>query len=113
MRLLPAVLFALSLGAGATTAQSSPAAYSAAVADARRPAADRDRDAARLPAQVLAFARIKPSEKVGDFMMGGGYFTRLLAAEVGPTGKTLLPLTVHGAGREAMLAASGASDHPH
>jgi radical SAM family uncharacterized protein len=33
--------------------------------------------------------------------------------EVGPTGKTLLPLTVLGAGREAMLAASGTGDHQH
>jgi radical SAM family uncharacterized protein len=34
--------------------------------------------------------------------------------EVGPTGKTLLPLTVLGAGREAMLAGSGSSaSHEH
>jgi predicted methyltransferase len=87
MRLLPALLFALSFCTVAASAQSSPATYEAALADAKRPAADRDRDAARLPAQVLAFAEIKPGEKVGDFMMGGGYFTRLLAAAVGPSGK--------------------------
>jgi radical SAM family uncharacterized protein len=35
--------------------------------------------------------------------------------EVGPTGKTLLPLTVLGAGKDAMLATTGASgsDHQH
>jgi predicted methyltransferase len=90
MRALPVLLLALALGACATArppSALSPADYAAAIADAKRPATDRDRDAARLPAQVLEFAQVAPGEKVGDFMMGGGYFTRLLAAAVGPTGK--------------------------
>ena len=61
--------------------------YQAALADPARPAADRDRDAARKPAELLAFAQIAPGEKVGDFVMGSGYVTRLLAAAVGPAGK--------------------------
>ena len=33
--------------------------------------------------------------------------------EIGPTGKTLLPLTVLGAGRKDMLATTGAAPHQH
>src|SRR3546814_1531881 len=61
--------------------------YSSDLADPARPAADRERDAARKPAELLAFAEVAPGEKVGDFVMGGGYVTRLLAAAVGPSGK--------------------------
>ncbi|HEY6816892.1 MAG TPA: methyltransferase [Croceibacterium sp.] len=73
-----------------TSASASPpaaSAYSAALADPQRPQADRDRDAARLPAELLAFAQIEPGEKVGDYIMGGGYWTRLLSNLVGPAGK--------------------------
>lgn len=72
--------------AGAAMA-AVPANLSAALADKARPAADVARDAARKPAELLAFAEVKPGQKVADFMMGGGYFTRILAAAVGPTGK--------------------------
>lgn len=61
--------------------------YAAALADPLRPAAERTRDAARLPAELLAFAQVSPGEKVGDFIMGGGYLTRILAAAVGPAGR--------------------------
>ena len=60
--------------------------YSAAIGDAKRPASDTARDAARKPADMLAFAEVKPGEKVMDLIPGGGYFTRLFAASVGPTG---------------------------
>jgi len=76
--------------AGETGSPSSSVAandYALAVADPQRPQADRDRDAARLPAEVLAFAQVDPGEKVGDFIMGGGYWTRLLSNAVGPEGK--------------------------
>ena len=80
---------ALLLAVSATPLAAKEAAasdYQAALADPARPAADRERDAARKPADLLAFAEIAPGEKVGDFVMGGGYVTRLLAAAVGPTG---------------------------
>jgi len=92
MRRLPLIAFAsLVVAACAPLADQSPrlapADYFNTLADSRRPAADRDRDAARLPAEVLSFAEIAPGEVVGDYLMGGGYFTRLLASAVGPEGK--------------------------
>lgn len=65
----------------------TPSAYAAALADTTRPEADRVRDADRKPAELLAFAEIDKGEKIGDFFMGGGYLTHLLAAAVGPEGK--------------------------
>ncbi len=92
MRLPLTLVLALSLAACApagdvASSSHSPADYAAALADARRPAADRDRDAARHPAELLAFAQIDPGEKVGDFIIGGGYWTRILSNAVGPQGK--------------------------
>ncbi len=75
------------LTASPLAAKDMPAAdYSAALSDPSRPAADRERDAARKPAELLAFAQIAPGEIVGDYVMGSGYVTRLLAAAVGASG---------------------------
>ena len=81
---------ALSTAAGAlpATAQSpAEADLAAALADPHRPAADRDRDDMRFPAELLTFAQIEEGEKVGDYIMGGGYWTRILSKLVGPQGK--------------------------
>ncbi len=59
----------------------------AAIADARRPGEDRERDANRHPAETLAFARIESGDRVADLLPGGGYFTRLFAAAVGERGR--------------------------
>ncbi|NIJ19643.1 putative methyltransferase [Sphingomonas naasensis] len=70
----------------AASAQTVPAPITAALADPGRPAADKERDAARHPGELLAFAGIKPGDRVADFIMGGGYFTRILAKTVGDKG---------------------------
>jgi len=57
------------------------------MADNRRPAADRERDARSKPAEILAFAGVKPGDHVADLVMGGGYYTRLFSGVVGPNGK--------------------------
>ena len=51
-----------------------------------RPAADIARDASRKPAEMVAFAHVVPGAKVVDLIAGGGYFTRVFAAAVGPSG---------------------------
>ncbi len=62
---------------------------SAAIASAAtpvRPEADSKRDAARKPAEMVAFAGIGPGSNVADFIPGGGYFTRVFALAAAPTG---------------------------
>lgn len=88
MSIRSVALGAALLATCAVPVAAKPAAktYAAALADPARPAAERTRDAARMPAQLLAFAQIDKGEKVGDFVMGGGYLTRILAAAVGPNG---------------------------
>jgi predicted methyltransferase len=89
--LLISVLAATAIGAttlGVVMACAAPAAnLSAALGDKARPPADSSRDVARKPAELLALGEVKPGQKVADFMMGGGYFTRILSPAVGPTGK--------------------------
>jgi predicted methyltransferase len=67
-------------------AQAVPAEVSASIADASRPQADKDRDAVRHPAELLAFIGAKRGDKISELVPGGGYVTRLLAKVVGPTG---------------------------
>ncbi|HWE46261.1 MAG TPA: methyltransferase [Caulobacteraceae bacterium] len=61
-------------------------AIAAAIADPARPEADVKRDPDRKPLEALEFAGVHPGEKVADLIAGGGYFTRLFAKAVGPTG---------------------------
>ena len=84
-------ILALALAAGlsalaAPAFAAPPANIAAALADPARPAADVARDAARKPGELLALADIKTGDKVADFVIGGGYFTRILSAAVGPSG---------------------------
>lgn len=71
----------------AALAQAVTPAISRALADSSRPAADRVRDEARKAGPLLAFAGVKPGDKVADFIMGSGYWTRILSGVVGPKGK--------------------------
>ncbi len=70
-------MLAAVLVAGAALAQSGGA----------RPPGDVARDALRHPAEVLAFAGVKPGDTVIELIPGGGYYTRLLSAAVGPQGR--------------------------
>jgi predicted methyltransferase len=57
-----------------------------AVADEQRPAADRERDPNRKPAEIVSFAGVEPGDKIAEIAPGGGYYTRILAKAVGPEG---------------------------
>lgn len=87
MKLLVATALLALAAPLAAAAQTVPAPIQAALADPGRPATDKERDAARHPGELLAFAGIKPGDKVADFIMGGGYFTRILAKTVGDKGR--------------------------
>ena len=77
------------MGGGSGMAMPDPATYAAALADPSRPAADRDRDVARHAAETLAFAQVRPGQRIADMIIGGGYFTRIFAAAVGPEGRVI------------------------
>lgn len=72
------------------TPESQPSGAETAVREAlahpERPAVDRQDDASRKPAEVLAFFGIEPGMRVLDLLAGGGYYTEILARTVGPEG---------------------------
>lgn len=84
---IPQMLLAGLLMSLAAQTFAADAAIDAAVANPERTQADRDRDTREKPAEVLAFAGIKPGMTVADLFSAGGYYTELLAGVVGPTGK--------------------------
>ena len=88
LRLLAALSLVSGIAGGALAASAplSPA-IEKAVADASRPADDRNLDAVRKPAQLMAYAGVHPGERVAEYLPGGGYYTRMLSDVVGPTGK--------------------------
>jgi predicted methyltransferase len=86
LMLASGMIMAASLTSAAYAAETVPAYISAAVADSGRPAADKDRDTDRKPAETLAFAGVKPGEQIVDFLPGGGYFTRIFSKIVGSKG---------------------------
>jgi predicted methyltransferase len=86
--LVPATALAAALmfAASCANAASIPDNISAAVADANRPDADKQRDANRKPAETLAFTGVKPGEQVAELLPGGGYYTRIFSKAVGGSG---------------------------
>ena len=104
IRPLIAALFATTLLCAPASAQSVPPAIAAAVADSARPDTDKARDANRKPAETLAFAGVKPGMVVAELAPGRGYYTRILAKAVGPTG------TVYAIATTAQAARPGALD---
>jgi predicted methyltransferase len=85
--LLAAAFFTLSFAPGFAAQAPIPAYVTAAINDAARPQDNKDLDAARKPAELMAFAGVKPGDKVVEFWPGAGYVTRLLSKIAGPTGK--------------------------
>jgi predicted methyltransferase len=76
----------LALLIGGAAVAKEPAYVTAALADKNRPAEDTARDANRKPADMIAFAGIKPGMVVVDLIPGKGYFTRIFAGVVGDKG---------------------------
>jgi predicted methyltransferase len=70
----------------ASAGETALGPVAAAIADPARPDSDVTRDSNRKPAETLAFAGIKPGDKVADYAAGQGYFTRLFSGIVGPSG---------------------------
>ncbi|MBI1731241.1 MAG: class I SAM-dependent methyltransferase [Gammaproteobacteria bacterium] len=75
--------------AGPAPAAGDRAAIAQAVAAPDRSAADRERDAAEKPVEVLGFFGVQPGMQIADVMSGGGYYSEILARTVGPTGTVI------------------------
>ena len=82
-----ALLALLVLASNGSSAQNGVAA---ALTHPDRPASDRAADAARKPAEVLAFAGLMPGMQVFELAAGGGYYTEILSRAVGSTGSVVL-----------------------
>jgi predicted methyltransferase len=70
-----------------TPAADVPEPIRAAIAAPDRDDKDRALDAGRKPAEVLAFFKIAPGQKVGELFSGPGYTTEIIARVVGDSGK--------------------------
>lgn len=104
-------LISVSLALGGSALAQSPAAtesIATAVADTARPDADKARDTVRKPAEIVAFAGVKPGDKVAEIAPGGGYYTRILSKAVGPEGKVYALMPAFFANRPGGLDAINA-----
>jgi predicted methyltransferase len=90
-RVIPlAGLIGFSLMAAVAVGQSRQAAFESAMASPDRPAEDKARDAIRRPYEVIGFVGIEPGMTVLDAFAGGGWYTEVLSAAVGPSGKVYM-----------------------
>jgi predicted methyltransferase len=78
-------IFAM-LAIGACATIDTPQDYTFALGNPERPQNEKELDAARKPAEVLAFYDVKRGDKVADIWAGRGYYTAILSQIVGPKG---------------------------
>lgn len=76
----------IGLAALALFAVSASADLAEELAAGGRSDADKARDAARRPAEVLAFVGVEPGMTVMDLLASGGWYTEVLSVAVGPEG---------------------------
>lgn len=91
--LVVALMLSACAGGPGSTGNKSPlssAEYATVLADPGRPAADRADDAARKPAEVLAFAQIRPGDTLLEIEAGRGWYSDILSTAVGPAGKLII-----------------------
>ena len=68
---------------------ADPAAIEAALANADRPAGDREQDSWRHADAVLEFLQLRPGMHVIDYLAAAGYYTELMSYVVGPEGQVI------------------------
>lgn len=90
MKRITAVLALLAASLTTSSQAVDVNALNAALASDTRPAADREADARRKPAETLDFFGIEPGMTVVDLIAAGGYYTEVLATAVGPGGKVYM-----------------------
>lgn len=77
------------LAAPAHAQDEQVARMRAALASPARPAEDKERDAVRKPIETVQFLGIKTGQTVIDVWAVGGWFTEVVSAAVGPSGKVI------------------------
>jgi predicted methyltransferase len=92
----------------ATAQDEQTARMRAALAAPERPAADKERDAVRKPIETVQFLGIETGDTVIDVIAAGGWFTEVLSAAVGPSGKVLAQNPQFFVQREGFVAAEKA-----
>jgi predicted methyltransferase len=86
--------------ATALAADAIPSYVNDAVHDPARPPLEVKRDVDRHPADVLAFAMVKPGQHVADLMPHAGYYTRMLSHLVGAKGHVYAFVPADGEGAD-------------
>jgi predicted methyltransferase len=81
------LLAACAGGPGGSEVSRRAQAIEAALASPDRPAKDREQDAQRRPAEVLALTSIEPGQRLIDIFSAGGWYAEILARTVGPQGQ--------------------------
>jgi predicted methyltransferase len=87
--MLASCLLAVSVGSSAQAQGEQAARMRTALAAPARPAEDKERDAVRKPIETVQFLGIETGDTVIDVIAAGGWFTEVLSAAVGPSGKVL------------------------
>jgi predicted methyltransferase len=94
-KLIAPILATFVIAACASTSNTGPAPltvaeYAAVLADPGRPPADKNDDAARKPAEVLAFAQIRTGDTVLEMEAGRGWYSDILSTAIGSSGKLIV-----------------------
>ena len=113
-------LLVLGLAAALTQAayaqDAQIASMRAALSAPDRPAENKARDADRKPIETVQFFGIRTGDTVVDMVAAGGWFTEVLSAAVGPTGKVYSqnpPFLVQADAEKALLARLGNAQAVH
>ena len=107
----PWILFVSALAASFGTALAQDVQIErlrAALASPERSAENKARDAARKPVEVIQFLGVEDGMTALDIWAVGGWYTEVLSAAVGPTGKVYAQNPAFFTGREGFIDAESA-----
>jgi predicted methyltransferase len=106
--ILGAIALAASVSGSAQAQDEQTARLRAALASSERSAENKARDAARKPVEVIEFLGIEDGMTALDVFAVGGWFTEVLSAAVGPSGKVYSQNPAFFTSREGFIDAESA-----
>jgi len=109
-----ALAVAAALLSAQVMAQAPSSTITSAVSDQARPDKDKQQDALRHPAELVAFSKVKAGDTVMDIVPGGGYWSRLFSTVVGPKGKVFayVPAELAGFKSDPVATAKAIASEP-